>query len=180
MTDEEFKQLTAKDFHVLKNLLLGYDFAINHPSLFELYDFSIIPIEFISNVYELFIGKDNQKEAGAYYTPLFLVDYILKATVEKNLYEEGNIEEDKKYTYCKVLDPDLEQFRDTLLNEIREIVSGNAQKEIPRFIKSREARKLLQISAGTLQQLRITGVLTYKKIGGNYYYKYDDIRSMLS
>ena len=105
LSDDEYKQLTTKDYEVLKNLLLGYDFAINHPSLFELYDFSIIPIEFISNVYELFIGKDNQKEAGAYYTPLFLVDYILKETVEKKLYEKQSIEENTKYAYCKVLDP---------------------------------------------------------------------------
>ena len=105
LSNDEYKQLTTKDYEVLKNLLLGYDFAINHPSLFELYDFSIIPIEFISNVYELFIGKDNQKEAGAYYTPLFLVDYILKETVEKKLIEQQFIEEGKKYAYCKVLDP---------------------------------------------------------------------------
>lgn len=105
LSDNEYKRLTVKDYEVLKNLLLGYDFAIDHPSLFELYDFSIIPIEFISNVYELFIGKDNQKEAGAYYTPLFLVDYILKETVEKKLLEDQPIDENKKYSYCKVLDP---------------------------------------------------------------------------
>ena len=105
LSDNEYKRLTVKDYEVLRNLLLGYDFAIDHPSLFELYDFSIIPIEFISNVYELFIGKDNQKEAGAYYTPLFLVDYILKETVEKKLLEDQPIDENKKYSYCKVLDP---------------------------------------------------------------------------
>jgi len=105
LSDDEYKQITSKDYEVLKNLLLGYDFAIDQPSLFELYDFSIIPIEFISNVYELFIGKDNQKEAGAYYTPLFLVDYILKETVERKLFEEQSIEQHKKYAYCKVLDP---------------------------------------------------------------------------
>lgn len=104
LSDEEYKQLTAKDYGVLKNLLLGHDFGINQSSLFELYDFSIIPIEFISNVYELFIGKDNQKEAGAYYTPLFLVDYILKETVERKLFEKQLVDH-KKYAYCKVLDP---------------------------------------------------------------------------
>ncbi|UZJ64025.1 SAM-dependent methyltransferase [Sphingobacterium sp. KU25419] len=74
-----------------------------------MYDFSIIPIEFISNVYEMFIGKDNQKEEGAYYTPLFLVDYILKETVEKHL-SDAQINEvvsnkSGNYSYCKVLDP---------------------------------------------------------------------------
>lgn len=68
-------------------------------SLFPLYDFSIIPIEFISNIYEQFIGKDNQEAQGAYYTPVFLVNYILDNTVAKFL-------SIKKDTYnCKVLDP---------------------------------------------------------------------------
>ena len=68
-------------------------------SLFDIYDFSIIPIEFVSNVYEKFIGVDNQADSGAYYTPLFLVDYIQKETVSK--YFEANPTE---YN-CKVLDP---------------------------------------------------------------------------
>lgn len=95
----EYRQVRKSDYQVLKRLLLGHDIAANQPSLFELYDFSIIPIEFISNVYELFIGQDNQKKEGAYYTPLFLVDYILKETVEKKLSNP-----DSGYN-CKVFDP---------------------------------------------------------------------------
>ncbi|WP_228433345.1 DNA methyltransferase [Chryseobacterium arthrosphaerae] len=68
-------------------------------SLFDLYDFSIIPIEFISSIYERFIGVENQASRGAYYTPLFLVDYIQKETV--NNYFKIHFEE---YN-CKVLDP---------------------------------------------------------------------------
>lgn len=68
-------------------------------SFFDIYDFSIIPIEFVSNVYEKFIGRSNQAEQGAYYTPLFLVDYIQKQTVTEyfNLNQE-------QYN-CRVLDP---------------------------------------------------------------------------
>lgn len=99
LTGGEYKQIRKSDYQVLKRLLLGEDIAKNQPSLFELYDFSIIPIEFISNVYELFIGQDNQKKEGAYYTPLFLVDYMLKETVEKKLSNP-----DSGYN-CKVFDP---------------------------------------------------------------------------
>ena len=99
LTSDEYRKITKKDYQVLKRLLKGEDIEKNQPSLFEFYDFSIIPIEFISNVYELFIGQDNQKKAGAYYTPLFLVDYILKETVEKKLNSN-----DSDYN-CKVLDP---------------------------------------------------------------------------
>ena len=48
-----------------------------------MYDFSILPIEFISNMYEKFIGKENQENEGAYYTPTFLVDYIVSNYREK-------------------------------------------------------------------------------------------------
>lgn len=72
---------------------------ITQLSLFDIYDFSIIPIEFISNVYEKFIGVENQAKQGAYYTPLFLVDYIQKETVSK--YFKNNPSE---YN-CKIYDP---------------------------------------------------------------------------
>lgn len=83
----------------LHKLISGYDYKNKTGSLFDIYDFSIIPIEFISNVYESFIGENEQKESGAYYTPTFLVDYILKNTVDDFFVKNPN-------TYnCKVLDP---------------------------------------------------------------------------
>lgn len=99
LSPNEYKQVRKGDYQVLKTLLLGGEIAKNQLSLFQLYDFSIIPIEFISNVYELFIGQNIQQREGAYYTPLFLVDYILKETVEEKLNKQ-----DSGYN-CKVLDP---------------------------------------------------------------------------
>lgn len=112
LATNEYQQVTENDYQILKRLLQGEDLEKNQPSLFEFYNFSIIPIEFISNVYELFIGGDNQKKEGAYYTPLFLVDYILKETVEdhlrrldrKNLRIDLIIDE-SEHAFCKVLDP---------------------------------------------------------------------------
>jgi hypothetical protein len=94
----------VKNYHlsIIINLLKGD--KINNDSsvqasLFDIYDFSIIPIEFVSNVYEKFIGVEKQAGNGAYYTPLFLVDYIQKETVSKYFKENP-------YEYnCKVLDP---------------------------------------------------------------------------
>jgi len=88
-----------KHLKSLHRLISGYDYKNKIGSLFDIYDFSIIPIEFISNVYESFIGEDEQKKSGAYYTPTFLVDYILKYTVDDFFRENPNI-----YN-CKVLDP---------------------------------------------------------------------------
>jgi methylase of polypeptide subunit release factors len=99
LTSGEYKKIKKEDYQVLRRLLQGEDIDKGQLSLFQLYDFSIIPIEFISNVYELFIGESNQQAEGAYYTPLFLVDYILKETVDKKLSQT-----ESDYT-CKVLDP---------------------------------------------------------------------------
>jgi len=41
-------------------------------------------------------------------------------------------------------------------------------------------KKLLGISPGTLQNLRINGTLPFTKIGGVILYDYEDIQKMLS
>ena len=72
---------------------------------------------------------------------------------------------------------DLLNFGNALLNEIK---STTAAAEQPaQWLKSSEVRKLLKISPGTLQNLRINGTLKYKRIGGIIYYKYEDIIKML-
>lgn len=96
---EAFEKIPDGAFRLIKRLLEGGDIKTGQQSLFQLYDFSILPIEFISNVYERFIGKENQAEAGAYYTPTFLVDYIISQTIAEKL--NRNI----KPVTCKVLDP---------------------------------------------------------------------------
>ena len=73
---------------------------------------------------------------------------------------------------------DLNQFRSLLLNDLKEIIYSkpNPSKQ---WLKSTEVRKLLNISPGTLQNLRINGTLSYNKIGGTIYYKYEEITKML-
>ncbi|MEX2335989.1 MAG: N-6 DNA methylase [Fulvivirga sp.] len=99
LTDDELNSIPQESFLTIIDLLSGNEISSGQISLFNLYDFSIIPVEFISNVYELFIGKDQQESKGAYYTPLFLVDYILSQTVEKKFLKH------KSNYSCRVLDP---------------------------------------------------------------------------
>jgi hypothetical protein len=73
---------------------------------------------------------------------------------------------------------DLNEFRTLLLIDFKEIIL-NKPEEPKQWLKSNEVRKLLNISAGTLQTLRINGILTYSKIGGIIYYKYEDIVKLL-
>jgi hypothetical protein len=97
-TDIEKPRNLDINFSIFIKLFKGDKIGEKQTSLFLYYDFSVIPIEFISNVYEQFIGIDNQKKQGAYYTPVFLVDYILNKTVKKHLKETDT-------AICPVLDP---------------------------------------------------------------------------
>lgn len=120
------------DFHLLKikELLQGgkvYKDGSYQPSFFDIYDFSIIPIEFISNVYEKFIGVEKQAGTGAYYTPLFLVDYIQKETVSKYFKTNPN-----EYN-CKVLDPACGSGI-FLVETLRQIIS-QYQKNTPEYLE---------------------------------------------
>ena len=72
---------------------------------------------------------------------------------------------------------DLLNFTNVILSEIKEMVGQ--QEQPAQWLKSSEVRKLLKISPGTLQNLRINGTLNYKRIGGIIFYKYDDIKKML-
>ena len=73
---------------------------------------------------------------------------------------------------------DLLNFGNLLLEEIKNTQSKEEQPA--QWLKSSEVRKLLKISPGTLQNLRINGTLTPSKIGGILYYKHDDILKMLN
>lgn len=74
---------------------------------------------------------------------------------------------------------DLNDFRTLLLNDIREIIQGKTE-QTKQWLKSKEVRKLLNISPGTLQTLRINKTLSYTKIGGIIYYAQKDIDKLLS
>ena len=73
---------------------------------------------------------------------------------------------------------DLIVFKDELLDEIKTIFTQRIQ-EPKRYLRSAEVRKLLNISPGTLQNLRINGTLPYSKIGGIVYYPYEGIMQVL-
>jgi hypothetical protein len=73
---------------------------------------------------------------------------------------------------------DLAAFKSDLLTEMKAILQPG-QTQSKQWLKSAEVRKLLNISPGTLQNLRINGTLRYTKIGGMMYYKLEDIHKVL-
>lgn len=73
---------------------------------------------------------------------------------------------------------DLNEFRSILLNDIKEMLKAKPDTQ-KQWLKSNEVRKLLNISPGTLQNMRINGTLSYTKIGGIFYYSSKDIDKVL-
>jgi hypothetical protein len=57
---------------------------------------------------------------------------------------------------------DLDEFKKDLLEEIGLLIQP--QLEGKKWLKSAEVRKLLKISPGTLQNLRINGTLAYTRL----------------
>lgn len=97
--DEKKEQIeiTGEALSMLHNFLTGKEeMRSGQLCLFPFYDFNIIPIELISNIYEILLGKEKQDKDKAFYTPEYLVDYIVNRTVGKYLVHENE---------CKVLDP---------------------------------------------------------------------------
>jgi len=72
---------------------------------------------------------------------------------------------------------DLTELKDLLL-EIRESIKKSPSKI--EYLKSKEAKAILNCSSGTLQSLRISGKLPSQKILGTHYYKYSDVQSLLN
>lgn len=76
---------------------------------------------------------------------------------------------------------DLQNFKKELLEEIKKLLAERSQSTSTRkWLKSHEVRRLLTISPGTLQHLRVNGTLPFTKIGGVIYYDNDDIQKMLN
>jgi hypothetical protein len=75
---------------------------------------------------------------------------------------------------------DLQEFRLQLLEDIRQIIAPKEAKIIRPWLKNAEVMELLDISANTLQRLRVAGKLPFSKVGGIHYYKYQDIEKMLN
>lgn len=89
-----------------------------------------------------------------------------------------DVENIELLNYQTVTKKDLLNFGNLILNEFKNL--ANKQEQPPQWLKSSEVRKLLKISAGTLQILRINGTLNYNRIGGTIYYKYEDLEKLLN
>ena len=74
---------------------------------------------------------------------------------------------------------DLREFKLELLEEIQQLLSQQSSGKLKKFFKSSEVMDMLQISPGTLQNLRVNGTLPYIKVGGLIYYDSEEINRVM-
>ena len=72
---------------------------------------------------------------------------------------------------------DFYVLKNDLIELIRNLLIPQEQAS---WLKSLEVKDLLGCSDSTLQKHRISGRLPYTKLGGTYYYKKNDIESLLN
>ncbi len=91
------KAPTLAHIQRVSSVFLGDDTTTDQLHLdFKAYDFSCIPIETLSVIYENFLGlKGKNRESGAYYTPIPLVNFMIAELEDVRPLEEG----------MRVLDP---------------------------------------------------------------------------
>lgn len=79
---------------------------------------------------------------------------------------------------------DLRQFGLLMMNNfreaIREVAGSEKAAEQGAWLKSKAVRKLLDMSAASVQNLRITGKIRFKKVLGSYYYNRSDIDKLFT
>jgi hypothetical protein len=73
---------------------------------------------------------------------------------------------------------DLTVFKQEIVNEIKSLLSDRNTAN-RKWLKTYEVRKILGLSQGSLQNLRLNGSLPYSRVGGIIYYDYDDIQKLL-
>ena len=74
---------------------------------------------------------------------------------------------------------DLQDFKNELVSELKEMLMKNQSNEPKKLLKSREVCKLLRISPGTLQNRRRNNTVPFFKRGGILYYPYEDIEKLM-
>lgn len=75
---------------------------------------------------------------------------------------------------------DLREFKMELLDDIKKLLAKQATGRLNKYLKSSEVMEMLQVSPGTLQNLRINGTLPYTKMGGIIYYDAVDIQNVMT
>lgn len=74
---------------------------------------------------------------------------------------------------------DLLHFKQDLIEEIKRLLQEKPKNQEIEYLKSKEVKRILKCSDSTLQYYRQSGKLTFKKIGGSFYYTNEAINNLM-
>lgn len=102
------------------------------------------------------------------------------ATTEELVQAKEQIIKEVIKEVAKASEKQLQNLKIELLEAIQLIPKRkNFNPNQKEWIKAYEVRKLLGISNGTLQNMRINGTIEFTRIGGLTFYRYEDIMGMM-
>ena len=73
---------------------------------------------------------------------------------------------------------DLHRLRVEIIQDLKALLI-KAPPKPKQLLKSREVRAMLKVSNNTLLNYRKSGKLKCSKVGGTFYYRYDDIMKLM-
>jgi len=141
ITDEERNSVSSRHFSILRQFLLGTNPENQQTRLWP-YRFDIIPIEFISNIYEEFFHYENEafklrtktaESLGTYYTPQSLVSFILDDILTWTEFKTSSKVLDPSCgsgiflveAYRKIIDRRIDEKGSINVEELRQILLNN-------------------------------------------------------
>ncbi len=132
VTEKEINAVKPAHLKFIYEFFLGTQMLTLQRVLWRPYDFSVIPIELVSAIYEAFLHKEEGSgyisDNGAYYTPYPLVEFILNEVLP------WPSETDHRYDF-RILDPACGSGI-FLVDAFRRLVArwkfGNKKNKIPR------------------------------------------------
>lgn len=83
ISEVEKETVAKEDLNIIASCFWGNELNTGQQSLWRMFDFSVIPIELLSEIYEIFLNKTDKEKSksGEYYTPHSLVDLILNESL---------------------------------------------------------------------------------------------------
>lgn len=81
VTDVEKEEISVEELRLIASCFWGDEVSSGQLILWKKFDFSVIPIELLSEIYEIFLNTTDKGKYGEYYTPHSLVDLILNESL---------------------------------------------------------------------------------------------------
>ena len=126
-------KIKPKHIQKVADVFMGGNIYKNQSVLFDMYDFSYVPIETLSVVYQQFLHqKEEGKSKGAFYTPVHLVNFVLDELEAKKPLQQG----------MKIFDPSCGSGA-FLVQCYRRLVESVLRARDVKKLKTTELRELL-------------------------------------